>query len=104
MFRRGTTPTVIFTIDNIDFEKVTAIYITIKQGNYTINRDNNDIEVSVDEGKLRIKLTQEDTLKLRKGRVMAQVRAIYYDDIAVATDILYDYCVDVLREDVISNG
>lgn len=62
----GTTPT--FTLKlrhsyDVDLTQATSIYVTLKQGNLTINKTDNNIIV-VDSKTIKFSLTQEESLSL----------------------------------------
>lgn len=67
---RGTTPTIIFTFNEIDAADISVCYLLIKQnGNTIIEKTLSDATVSDD---LSFTLTQSDTLKLCK-EISAQI-------------------------------
>lgn len=93
---RGTTPTNMFTVD-IDLTTATKIYITYKQQDrVAIEKSLPDIEVASD--KLTVILTQEDTLKLAPGKVDMQIRALFPDHTAVASDIIETTAERILKD------
>lgn len=60
---RGTTPTVIFSFDDVRTSDITAAYMTIRQESNQAVVVKREIEDAViDEGTVSFKLTQSDTL------------------------------------------
>ena len=85
--KRGTTPTHTFSVD-VDLTSATAIYLTYKQGNQTIvERDNTEMTVTAES--IQVKLTQEETLAFNSAaNIQIQIRAVFSDGTAIASDIL----------------
>lgn len=100
--RRGTTPTITFTVDNVDLTTLTALYVTFKQsGVWSVTKKNGDDGVTVEAHKITVKLTQQETLKFRAGgTVMVGFRGRTVGGDAIASepkaldgkvgDVLYD--------------
>lgn len=95
--RRGTTPTNIFTVP---FEVVNpqAVQLTYKQKDIAIERQMDDMQIDVADGKttLTVTLTQEETLKLSARPAYIQCRIVMSDGEAVASNILMVNVGDVL--------
>lgn len=72
--RQGTTPTIVINVNNIDLSELKSVYITFEQDGFLLRKDMSQIEIEDDE--IRITLTQEETLKFKKGIVNVQLRAI----------------------------
>lgn len=98
--RRGTTPTHIFETD-IDLTSAEVVYITYKQTTgETLTKEKSDI--AIEEDKLTIKLTQEETLAFQTtGRVSIQIRARFPDGSAIASNIIQTTADEILRDGVI---
>lgn len=99
--RRGTTPTHTFTSD-LDLRSAEVMYMTYKQNGKTIlERDLDGIEV--EEDKLTIRLTQEETLAFNSmgDEVEIQCRVRFPDDNAAASDILRVPVKRILKDGVI---
>lgn len=75
--RQGTTPTIVINVNNIDLSELKSVYITFEQDGHLLRKDMSQIEIEDDE--IRITLTQEETLKFKKGIVNVQLRAITQD-------------------------
>lgn len=96
---RGTTPTNVYNVD-ADLTSASAIYITYQQGGKTIfEKELSDI--TVEETKLTVSLTQEDTLALKEGEVRIQIRAKFPDGQVVASYIITTHSTAVLKDGVI---
>lgn len=94
--RRGTTPIHTFTTD-IDLQDAAVIWLTYKMdGKIVIDKQKQDLLVTEDE--IQIKLTQEETLELRKGeKVRIQIRARFEDGTAVASNIMETTVAEILK-------
>lgn len=97
---RGTTPTNIFNV-NVDLTEAEDIIISYAQkGNVVINKMISDIEVT--EETLSTTLTQTETLKLDAAyNVEIQIRALFDDGTAIASDIISVDVGAILYEGVI---
>lgn len=94
--RQGTTPTIVINVNNIDLSELKSVYITFEQDGYLLRKDMSQIEIEDDE--IRITLTQEETLKFKKGIVNVQLRAITQDGTLVdenGHEILADWAYEV---------
>lgn len=98
--RRGTTPTLKIKVKGIDVSRLTSMYITIKQGDREITKENSDISIE-DDGILSVWLSQEDTLTFTKGHVDIQLRAMTDNGVAIASQIEMVFVQRTLNEDVI---
>ena len=96
---RGTTPTNIFNVD-ADMRTASAIYITYDQDGTTIfEKELGDI--TVEEKKLTVTLTQEETLKLKPMKTRIQIRAKFPDGAAIASNIIETTASAILKDGVI---
>lgn len=85
--RRGTTPTHEFIVD-LDLREATEIFITYKQGcKRVVEKTLTDV-IDLEEDKLSVKLTQEETLSFMSSDddVSVQIRAKFLDESAVASN------------------
>lgn len=99
--RQGTTPTIVINVNNIDLSELKSVYITFEQDGYLLRKDMSQIEIEDDE--IRITLTQEETLKFKKGIVNVQLRAITQDGTLVdenGHEILVDWAYEVESDEV----
>lgn len=108
MIIRGTTPTNIFTTD-IDLQNAT-VYLTYAQyGNTVFEKTGNDLTIKTaedDDGAticlVTTTLTQDDTLALKANlNVSVQIRAIFADGKAIASEIMNISVGDILKDGVI---
>lgn len=83
--RRGTTPTITITTD-IDLTQASNLFVTFKQGDRIAFEKTLD-EVTVTENTVICELEQNDTLALKDGLVMIQIRATLGDS-KVASNIM----------------
>ncbi len=95
-----TTPTHIFNV-NLDFTNVDVIYVTYNQnGTNVVEKSKEDL--TIDAQTITLKLTQEDTGKFVFGQpVEIQIRAKFYDQTAVASNIMKTTVERVLKGGVI---
>lgn len=107
--RQGTTP--ILEITALDELVADAtVYVTIGQGDVKITKTNrnNDPSVSVEtvgeDTKISVILSQADTLRLRPGAGRVQVRWIFEDGTAGASEMGYVEVGETMYKDVISYG
>lgn len=98
--RQGTTPTIVINVNNIDLSELKSVYITFEQDGFLLRKDMSQIEIEDDE--IRITLTQEETLKFKKGIVNVQLRAITQDGLAIASSIATTTAHRILDKEVIT--
>lgn len=98
--RQGTTPTIVINVNNIDLSELKSVYITFEQDGFLLKKDMSQIEIEDDE--IRITLTQEETLKFKKGIVNVQLRAITQDGLAIASSIATTTVHRILDKEVIT--
>ena len=98
--RQGTTPTIVINVNNIDLSELKSVYITFEQDGYLLRKDMSQIEIEDDE--IRITLTQEETLKFKKGIVNVQLRAITQDGLVIASSIATTTVHRILDKEVIT--
>ena len=105
---RGTTPIYTLTIDGYDLTEYT-VYVTIRNNTtITLTGDRPSIASSGSGQTLAsavvFELTQEETLALKTGAGMVQMRFIDQSGTALATDIAQIRIEPVLYERVIEYG
>ena len=110
--RRGTTPTLRIKVKGIGVEEFDSIFLTIKQGNREITWLNdgadasivlsqvgdNPVEIDVDENRILVTLTQEETLYYNDGACQIQLRATTNREVAVASSIVTRQWEHILLE------
>lgn len=99
---RGTTPTLKLKLNGIETSRLQSIYITLKQGDKEITKNNDDGIALESDSVLSVALTQRDTLTFAQGYVYIQLRAITTDGLAIASKTRLVFIDDVLREGVIT--
>lgn len=98
--RRGTTPTHIFNTD-IDLTDAQVIFITYNQrGQTVIEKEMADI--TVDEGQISTKLTQEETLLFDENAdVEIQIAARFADNSVIRSCVICTDVQKILKDEVI---
>lgn len=105
--RRGTTPTIQLTADNMSFKDCSLIIVTMKSKDKTIveKRFPGGIGIhkdeETDEEFLQFTLTQQETLKFPVGIVQVQIKAKTNAGTVVATNIIEVESQRILNEEVI---
>ena len=102
--RRGTTPTNTFKT-NVDLSAA-KVFITYAQNNLIIlEKTNSDITFSTGQSGeylLAVELSQQDTLAFGTGNVIIQIRAVFNDGTAIASNIVRTTAEMILKDGVIS--
>ena len=86
-FTRGTTPTIEITVKNeIDFSQVLQVWVYISQMNKVkVDKEITDVTFDQPNNKMTVTLSQEDTLALKAGEALFQIRLLLQDETALAT-------------------
>ena len=82
--KRGTTPTLHCSVTGADLSG-TKIYATLRQGDQEITVLDPECETTEEGCSVTFTLTQEQTLKLKNGRVSVQLRWVDRTGAAAAT-------------------
>ena len=84
----GTTPTLSLTFsdETLDLTAANHVYVTIEGGGHTITKT--DSELSVQEKKIDVYLSQQETLKFQTGNVRIQVNWTYGNGSRAASTIV----------------
>lgn len=84
---RGTTPTIIITVkDDIDLTQVDEVWVYISQQNKVrVDKTTESITIDPVEKQMMVSLTQQDTLNLKEGDALFQIRLLLTDGTALAT-------------------
>lgn len=96
---RGTTPTLEFVLP-FETSLLAEAYVTLSQSDGVV-LDKPLSECTLDGNKMTVKLTQEDTLKLKTGLVEVQIRAKTIDGDVIASDIILTSAQKILKDGVI---
>ena len=97
--RRGSTPTNTFNLD-IDLRQA-VIFVSYAQGdNVVVEKTGEDL--TVEENKIIVHLSQEDTLAFKTGNVLVQIRCVFpYTGDADASNIICTTAERILKDGVI---
>jgi hypothetical protein len=106
---QGTTPTIPFTIKGMDLTQA-RVFITLqdqktrKTQTYDSSGDRLVVSYSAEENEttIQLTLTQEETLAISKGMVVAQARWVLANDQAGASDKASLTVHDVINKEVIT--
>ena len=84
---RGTTPTIIITVQTeIDLHQVAEVWIYISQQNKVkVDKQLEDTTFDYAEKTMTVTLSQDDTLALKEGEALFQIRLLLMDGTALAT-------------------
>lgn len=100
MIPRGTTPTIRFAFNVIDVATIVVCYLTIQQGDLTIEKDLSEATIG-GGGYLEWSLTQEETLALGDDNIDIQIRYRLGDGRALQSKIYTVHPSMILKEGVI---
>lgn len=105
-FIRGTTPSIEITVKTeIDLHQVSEVWIYIsQQKTVKVDKQIDDVTFDYDHNKMTVKLSQDDTLGLKAGDALFQIRLLLMDGTALATiaseiDIAEIYKPGVISEE-----
>ena len=84
---RGTTPTIEITVQTqIDLHQVAEVWIYFSQQNKVkVDKKVEDVVFDYEHRKMSVTLSQEDTLALKEGDALFQIRLLLLDGTALAT-------------------
>lgn len=84
---RGTTPTIVITVQTeIDLHQVSEVWIYISQQNKVrVDKQLEDVTFDYENRKMSVTLTQDNTLALKEGEALFQIRLLLVDGTALAT-------------------
>ena len=101
---RGTTPTIIITITNeIDLHQVAEAWIYISQQNKVkVDKQLEDVSFDYEERKMTVTLSQDDTLALKSGDALFQIRLLLMNGTALATIASDIKILEIYKSGVIS--
>lgn len=103
--RRGTTPILTVKVKGTTFED-SHVSVVIRQGEQIIKKAGKEITILRAEktATLQLRLTQEETLKLKAGKALFQLRWVKKDGRAYASQYINLRVQDVLNNEVITYG
>lgn len=97
-YKRGSTPTNTFTVD-IDLTGAT-VFITYRQKKrIVLEKSGSDVEI--EPTKLTVQLTQEETLAFEPGDVEMQIRYVFPNGQADASEIMRTRAEAIIKDGVI---
>ena len=96
--RRGTTPTLSLMIDDVDFSLIDKAELTLRQREKNIIVKN--MKIYVEQAVLQTKLTQQETLLLKSGDCLLQIKVLFNDGNVAANDIITINVQDILNGEV----
>ena len=106
-FIRGTTPTIEITVNSdIDLHQVAQVWVYISQQNKVkVDKLISDVTFDYEHKIIGVLLSQKDTLALRAGDALFQIRLLLMDNTALATvaskvDVLEVYKGGVISEEL----
>lgn len=84
---RGTTPTITINVkSDIDMTAITQVWVYISQQKQVkVDKVISDVEIDVEHKKISVLLSQDDTLGLKAGEALFQIRLLLNDGTALAT-------------------
>lgn len=97
--RRGTTPKINIYVKGLLISDIESWYVTLAQGDYVLTFENDRIEI--DDDKITIPISEEETLAFRDGVVAVQIRAVTKSGQRIASEIKTDTIDGLLWDEVI---
>lgn len=98
---RGTTPTYVINLSTaLNVEGIAYLYIVFRQQDVVVSKKLLTTDLTTDY-KLKVKLTQNETLKFKVGEVLIQIRGVTTEGNVFATNIGKDKVKQILLEGVI---
>ena len=108
---RGTTPTIEITVQTeIDLHQVAEVWIYIAQQNIDkVSKKLTDVSFDYEHRKMLVTLSQKDSLALKEGDAVFQIRLLLMDGTALATlaskvDVKPIYKGGVITTEGMTNG
>ena len=102
---RGTTPTIVINVkDDIDLSTITEIWVYISQQNKVkVDKKIEDVDIDDVTKTITLTLSQEDTLSLKSGEALFQIRLLLQDDTALATTASEIEILEIYKGGIISD-
>ena len=97
--KRGTTPTIAFTLNNIDFSLIDKAELTIVQHNE--KKLIKFLKINVEKHGMYTTLSQEESLSLDEGKCIVQVKILFVDGSVIATDAQTLDVQSILNDEVL---
>lgn len=96
--RRGSTPTNTFDVD-LDLRNATVFISYEQDGAIVVEKTGEDLTIG--ESQIALSLTQEETLKFHPGKVFIQIRYVFPNGAADASDIIQTTFERIIKDGVI---
>lgn len=96
--RRGSTPTNTFDVD-LDLRNATVFISYEQDGAIVVEKTGEDLMIG--ESQIALSLTQEETLKFHPGKVFIQIRYVFPNGAADASDIIQTTFERIIKDGVI---
>lgn len=102
---QGTTPAIVFSVKDCDLTGAT-VFVSFKYGKNVLTKNNVIVTYDSESGTSLVVcgLTQEETLAMKRGGVVVQIRFIYESGQAYATNKKVIEMQDVIYPEVIQFG
>lgn len=103
---QGTTPTIIVSIkEQVDLAQATQVWLYISQQNKVkVDKEISDVSFNVDERKIIARLSQDDTLGLKDGEAIFQIRVLLNNGTALATKAAKINIEKIYKDGVITDA
>lgn len=101
---RGTTPTITINVkSDIDLTKVAEIWVYISQyKRVVVDKKIEDVDIDANTHTIKVTLSQNDTLGLKEGGALFQIRLLMTDGTALACIAKSISIIEVYKGGVIS--
>lgn len=99
---RGTTPTIILTVNGVDLTSLKSVYVTFCQSGKMLTKQSGNEGVEITEHTVSVSLSQEETLRFTPGTVEVQLRGLTNGGDAFATNVAKVAVKEVLLKEVIT--
>ena len=103
-FIRGTTPSIDISVKSeIDLHQVTQVWVYISQnGNVKVDKLISDVTFDYEHRKMLVRLSQDDSLSLKQGEAIFQIRILMNDGTTLATEASKIEVDEIYKEGVIA--
>lgn len=101
---RGTTPTITINVkSDLDLSQIVSIWVYISQQNKVkVDKELTDVTIDTEHNQITVRLEQADTLELRAGDALFQIRLLLADTTALATIAQKITIIEVYKQGVIT--
>lgn len=96
MITRGTTPTVVLTVEDFSIAPTDEVHVYFSQnGKMRLEKVSPDVILNTEENKIKIPLSQEDTFALKVGELKMQFRLKTSEGTVVGSEPWYEEVDDI---------